>query len=360
MKNRFAIGLIGAGRIARHHLHALQQISEVHVVGIADSLWEAAQNTAEEFGIPKVYDDYRELLALPELDAVIISVPNFIHCQVSIDALYAGKHVLCEKPMAVNAIDANRMVQAQKETGKKLMIALNNRFRRDVQLIKQYAENGEFGEIYNAKSGWMRRAGIPGWGGWFTNREQSGGGPLIDLGIHMLDLALYLMGNVKPISVVGSTYMKFGSTDRKDLRSTTIANQDGFFNVEDLATAFIRLDNGATLTLDVSWAANIEKDRVFVDLMGTNGGASIDREEGVSIFSERYGQLVNEFPLVKYHDLEARVDMHRHFLSCIEHNREPICTPEQGMFINLILDAIYESSRTGRQVEIKVPDLIKN
>lgn len=356
--SKINIGLIGAGGITRTaHFQALSKLTdEIRVTAVADVAYEAAKKLAEEWQAEHAFQDYRDLLQLKEVDAVLITVPNFLHAQVAIEAMKAGKHVLCEKPMAVNASEAERMVWAQKETGKTLMLALNNRFRRDVQYLKAYAEAGEFGEIYHAKCGWMRRAGIPGWGGWFTTMAQSGGGPLIDIGVHMLDLVLYTMGNPQPVSVVGSTYTKFGNSGQASSRVWGIANPQGIFDVEDLATAFIRLGNGATLTLDVSWAANIEKEKVFLNLIGTKGGASLENEKGVSIYTEKFAILEDMHPQVRFDDEEARIEMWRHFLHCVRTGEQPITTPEQGMMINKILDAIYESSQKGREVLIAAPE----
>lgn len=356
--SKLNIGLIGAGGIARTaHARALSSLTdEIRVTAVADVAFKAAQKLAQEWQVEHVFEDYRELVQLKEVDAVLITVPNFLHAQVAIDAMEADKHVLCEKPMAMNGAEAERMARAQKVTGKTLMLALNNRFRRDVQYLKAYSKAGELGEIYYAKCGWMRRAGIPGWGGWFTTGSRSGGGPLIDIGVHMLDLALYLMGNPKPVSVVGSTYTKFGNNNQAGSRVLGITNPQGIFDVEDLATAFIRLENGATLTLDVSWAANIEKEKVFLDFIGTKGGASLENERGISIYTEKYAILEDIHPQVKFDDVEARTEMWRHFLHCVRTGEQPITSPEQGMFINKILDAIYESSQTGREVLITTPE----
>jgi len=351
---KLKLGLIGAGGIVRGaHYRAISKLTEdIKVVAVADVVRTAAEAIVREFNAEYVFEDYNELLNLKEVDAVLITVPNYLHARAAIDALEAGKHVLCEKPMAINGFDAERMVEVQKKTGRTLMVALNNRFRRDVQHLKILIESGELGDIYYAKSGWMRRAGIPGWGGWFTNQSKSGGGPLIDIGIHMLDLALYIMGNPKPVSVVGSTYKKFGHMEQGKSRVWKVADPQGIYNVEDLATAFIRLDNGATLTLDVSWAANIEKDSVFVNLMGTKGGAAIENSKGVAIYTERYGEQYDIYPQIKFNDDEARFEMWKHFIYCVKTGTAPIGSPVQAMFVNKILDAIYESSKTGREVYI--------
>jgi predicted dehydrogenase len=352
---KLRVGMIGAGGIARGaHFRALKQLRDaVQIVAVADVVQEAAENLANQLEAEFAFSNYQLLLDRQDIDAVLVTVPNFLHGSTAIDALEAGKHVLCEKPMALHGADAERMVLAQKRTGKTLMVALNNRFRRDIQFLKAQIEAGEFGEIYNAKCGWMRRAGIPGWGGWFTTMEKSGGGPLIDIGVHMLDVTLYLMGNPKPVSVVGSTYRKFGDQPEGKNRVWAVADPNGKFDVEDMATAFVKLDNGATLSLDVSWAANIERETCFVNLMGTRAGCSLENEEGMTIYTEKHGELLNIRPQVKFDGDEARVNMWQHFIDCVRNGKEPISSPEQGMFVNKILDALYESSRTGDQVKIK-------
>ncbi|RXT15360.1 Gfo/Idh/MocA family protein [Ammoniphilus sp. CFH 90114] len=348
------LGMIGAGGIARTaHYRALTQLKdEVQVVAVADVAIEAAQQLAREFGIEQAFSNYQDLLTIEEMDAVLITVPNFLHSPVANDSMQAGKHVLCEKPMAINASEAEKMLEVKRKTGKHLMLALNNRFRKDIQHLKGLVERGEFGEIYHAKCGWMRRAGIPGWGGWFTTMSQSGGGPLIDIGVHMLDLALYLMGNPKPVSVVGSTYQKFGDLKHAGNRVWNVANPKGTFDVEDFATAFIRLDLGATLTLDVSWAANIEKENVFLNLIGTKSGASVNNDLGTVLYSEQSGILQNIHPHISFDDHQARLAMWKHFLHCVRTGEEPQSTPEQGMFINKILDAIYQSSELKKEIQI--------
>lgn len=352
--SKIRIGLIGAGGIARTaHFRALQRLSEeISVVAVADVAFESAKSLADSLGAKHSFKDYLDLLSLQDVDAVLVTVPNFMHAKVTNDALLAGKHVLCEKPMALNSEDAERMVSLQKSTGKTLMVALNNRFRRDTQLLKSYADAGELGDIYHGKCGWLRRAGIPGWGGWFTDVDKSGGGPLIDIGVHMLDLALYLMGNPKPISVVGSTYQKFGNSEGKESRLWGMANPNGVFNVEDMATAFIRLENDATLTLDVSWAANIEKDTFFVNLLGTKAGLSLENEKGVSIYTEKFGEHHDLRPLTSFNADDARAAMWSHFLNCVRTGETPIASPEHGLFLNQILDAIYKSSKTRKEVFI--------
>ncbi|MEX2104446.1 MAG: Gfo/Idh/MocA family oxidoreductase [Bacilli bacterium] len=342
------VGVIGAGGISVAHLEALADIPEVTVHAIADPIISIAEARAMQFKIPQVFSNYTKILEMPEIESVIICVPNYLHAPISIDALKAGKHVLCEKPMALNSEAAKEMVDIQKQSGKQLMIGLNNRFRGDTQLLKKYIDGNELGKIYHGKTGWIRRRGIPAWGRWFSEKEKSGGGPLIDIGVHMLDLTLWLMGNVKPVSVVGAAYTEFGNRG-KGIWPGVTAPDDLVFDVEDLASAFIRLENGATLTLDVSWASHIEKEKNFVQLMGTNGGATLDSDH-FHIYSEKYGSIVDLSP--KPDKVNDRVELLKHYFTCIDTGETPICSAEQGLFVNKILDAIYQSSQTGQLIEI--------
>lgn len=344
------IGMIGAGGIAKGaHGNALKKITELaEVIAVSDVNMQAAKELANEVGATHIFEDYNELLQLKEIDAVVITTPNFLHSTIAIQSLTAGKHVLCEKPLAMNAEQAELMVSTAKNNGLILMTALNNRYREDVKTIKNYVETGQAGDIYHAKCGWTRRSGIPGWGGWFTKKDLSGGGPLIDLGVHMLDLTLYLMGDPKVISVSGATYQKFGPYGTS--RAWGVANENGTYDVEDLATAFVRLDNGATLSLDASWAANIKEEKVYVNLLGDKSGIQIDNKEGTVIFTEENGELKDIYPDVVFDDGTARVNMWKHFIECIQEGKEPISSGEKGLLINKILDAIYLSSETGKEI----------
>ena len=218
------------------------------------------------------------MLALPELDAVSVCTPNFLHAELALASMAAGKHVLCEKPMANTLENAQQIAKAAKEVSTIFMMGMNNRFRGDTTVLKALIEAGELGDIYYAKCGWVRRAGIPGLGGWFTTKSMSGGGPLIDLGVHMLDMTMYLMGNPAPVSVSGSTYAHFGP---RGLGSSNYGYKPDpstplKYDVEDLATGLIKFDNGATLFVEASWASHIAHEKNYSILMGTEGGAQLD------------------------------------------------------------------------------------
>ncbi|HPP75780.1 MAG TPA: Gfo/Idh/MocA family oxidoreductase, partial [Armatimonadota bacterium] len=248
--------------------------------------------------------------------------------------------VLCEKPLAMNAVEGARMVEAGKKSGKLFMMGFNNRFRGDSQLLKEFIQNGDLGEIYYAKTGWVRRSCCKFLSGWFTNKKLAGGGPLIDLGVHVLDLALWLMGNPKPVYVMGSTYSM--------LRAKR-ANEPGrIYDVEDLAAGFVKLENGATVMLEASWESHIDKEKIYTQLMGTEGGAEFDP---LRIYKDVRGTSVDiqpQFPNLSGHEMEIK-----HFISCIKGETECISTGEHGLHIMQILDALYKSAETGKGVEIE-------
>lgn len=344
------VGMIGAGGIAKAaHGNALKKLTDkVEVVAVSDVNLLAAEELAKDVNASYVFEDYKELLKLENIDAVVVTTPNFLHSIITIDAINAGKHVLCEKPLAISAVEAQNMVNKAKERNVILMTALNNRYREDVKYIKNLIEEGEVGDIYHAKCGWLRRAGIPGYGGWFTNKELSGGGPLIDLGVHMLDLTLYLLGDPKVVSVTGNTYSKFG--DKPETRTWSIANPNGKFDVEDFASAFIRLENDMTISLDASWALNTKEEKVYVNIFGDQAGVQIDNKDGVVLFKEVDGKHEDIYPEVVFDDGVARVNMWNHFIECIQEDKTPISSGEEGLKINRILDAIYQSGKEGREI----------
>jgi len=344
------IGIIGAGNIGNVHIQTFKQLpDDVSIQAITDAYLPLAEQRAAEHGIPKCYSTAEELIADPDIDAVVIGVPNQWHAPIAIQALRAGKHVLLEKPMAIDVASAREIVRAQRESGKIVMIPHQMRWESIPLQVKEQVEQGALGTIYNAKVGWFRRKGIPGWGTWFTQREQSGGGPLIDIGVHMLDLAFFLMNNPKPVSVYGSTYAEFGPKKR-GIGTWGKPNWNGTFDVEDLATALIKMEDGSTLSLEVSWAVHMDTDsKHFIHLMGSEGGASIRGNEG-KLLTETFERAMEVNLTTPQNDEGGRVRLSRHFVECIREGKEPTTSVMTGFTNNLILDAIYESSRTGHEV----------
>ncbi|NPV07269.1 MAG: Gfo/Idh/MocA family oxidoreductase [Anaerolineae bacterium] len=340
---RFAVIGLGAGR---HHAERLRSAPHAELVSLCDADEDRLGRVADQFGECERTTIYEVLLSRPDIDAVVVALPNFLHAPVTIAALRAGKHVLCEKPMARTAAEAAEMLQASRETGRKLMIHFNYRFTPAAVALHRFASEGGLGEVYHARSWWHRTRGIPGLGGWFTSKELAGGGPLVDLGVHRLDLALWLMGYPKPESVCGATYSALGRE--------IAARQGKSFDVEDMASAFVRFENGATLVLEASWAANGElREEMLTQIYGTRAGIlhrNVDAgyQFEARIFREREGEYVAVAP-----KLPAEVETpQEHFARCILEDRQPSATGEQGLEVMRILDAIYQSAERGEEVRL--------
>jgi predicted dehydrogenase len=270
-------------------------------------------------------------------------------------------HVICEKPDAISVEDVLKMQAAQEASGKVLMAIRNNRYSAGSQYLKHIAKTGQAGEIYSGRCGWIRKRGIPGKGGWFTTKAESGGGPLIDLGVHMIDLAIYLMGNPKAVSVSGSTYSKFAeNTEKADSAHATFgqAQEDGIYDVEDLAMGFIKFDNGSCLQIEFSWASNIKKETRFVQLRGTKKGLEF-RDGIIDVFdggkNTRRSKAKHNMEARKFESgiakcLNAHEANIRHFVDVITKGVEPVFTVDQGVDMIKILMGIYESAKTGKEV----------
>ena len=345
------MGVVGAGFIGKVHLGQFGSVEGVTLEGIYDPLEGAAAAAAREYGVNKVYESDTQLIESSEIDAVVLAVPNKLHAPLAVKALEAGKHVLLEKPMALSGTLAADIVRAQKKAGTVLMIAHQQRWEDLSLKIKAQADAGEFGRIYNAKTAMWRTCGIPGWGSWFTRMAESGGGPLIDIGVHAVDLAMYLMGNPKPVSVFGSTYAEFGP-DKRGIGSWGTPQWDGVFDVEDLATAMIKMEDGSTLTLEVSWAANTDPSNgQLLHLMGTEGGVSMYPGRAMFIH-QKFGQTCTTEIKPNPKAANARDLLSRHFVECISTGTQPISDGLSGLKNNMILDAIYASAKSGDVVKL--------
>ncbi|MBM7691662.1 putative dehydrogenase [Peribacillus deserti] len=357
MGNKVKVGLIGTGNIGRIHIENLQKYPEdCDIVAVTNTTLSKAESCAAEFNIPFVEKSADELIARTDIDAVIIAVPNQFHTPLTIQALKAGKHVLLEKPMALNQEDAKEILMVKEATDKIVMMAQQMRFEWAAQHVREQIERGELGNIYMAKTGWCRRKGIPAWGTWFTDSKKSGGGPLIDIGVHMLDLALYMMGNPKPVSVFGSTYSEFGPK-QKGIGSWGSPDWDGIYDVEDIATAMIKMEDGATLLLEASWAAHMDCDEEpHLSLYGSEGGVVLkavdERFVGGKFLTEQFDRVVD----IEFNEPEGfihgRTLLVKHFIDCIKEGKEPIASAMDGYKTQIILDAIYESARTGTVISL--------
>jgi len=355
MSKKYKVGVVGLGGIYKAvHEAAWMDQEHAEIVAVSDVREDRAKETAERLGIERYYTDYEQMLTDGGFDIVAVCTPNLYHSKVSVAALKAGYHVFCEKPDAVTVEEALKMKAAAEESGKLLMTMRNNRFNPYIQFLKQFADEGKLGEVYTGRCGWVRRRGIPGKGGWFTTKELSGGGPLIDLGVHMIDVATWIMGNPKPVAVSGATYRKFANNQISDSVHSQFGDRqaDDVFDVEDLATGFIRFDNGVTLQIEFSWASNIGEETNFVELRGTKAGACF-KAGGLEIFTETAGQLVDLKPVIRH---AATVKPHaeniKHFINCLNGKATPTITPEHGVDMIRILTAIYQSAQLGREVQV--------
>ena len=347
------IGVIGTGSISGMHLSAYWNNPQTTIYAVCDLNEERARVVATEYNVEKVYTDYRELLANSEIDAVSICTWNNSHAEISIAALEAGKHVLVEKPLCRTVEEALQVQQAVEKSGKILQVGFVRRYDSNAQLLQTLVEQGEFGEIYYAKATTFRRLGNP--GGWFSDIERSGGGPLIDIGVHVIDLCWYLMGRPNPVSVSANTYRKLGNRSNiKNLSFYKAADYDAANNtVEDLANALIRFENGASLMVDVSFTLHAKEDERSVRLYGDKGGFEIDPE--IVLVKEQSDTIVNIYPQTDHKGFEfnsAFQNEINHFANNISNGSTPISPVQDGVTIMKILGAIYESAAKGEEVKL--------
>lgn len=351
MKSKLKVGIISAGAISCNHIEGYRKAG-AEVIAICDPVQAVREARAQQYNIPAVYASVEELLANKEITAVSVCSPNYVHAPITIQALRAGKHVLVEKPMAMSVAEAAAMVAAAKKARRLLMCGHNLRFSPDTRKVVELRTAGAFGNIYHAKCAWIRRRGIPGLGRWFTTRAQSGGGPLIDIGIHVIDRTWYMMGMPRPVAVCGTTASVFGRDIPKYVCAGMWAgprDPRGVMDVEDFASAFIRFANGATMTVEVSWAANREEENIYSILMGEKLGALIN-SNGITLYGERGNSIATEkleFDGSSYPDRQA------HFVNCLRDGAKCICTGDDGLAIQKILNGIYTSSAQRREVRIR-------
>jgi len=359
MAKKLRIGIVGCGGIFNWaHIYAYQESDKLEAVAFCDIVLSKAEASAEKLGVDKshCYEDFKEMIEKEELDAVDICTPNYLHSIVAVHALNNGLHVFCEKPDAVSVEEAKKMQDAAEKNGKVLMVMRNNRYNNYSKFLKKYIAEGKMGEIYTARCGWRRRRGIPGKGGWFTTKSQSGGGPLIDLGVHMIDLCIWLMGNPTPVAVSGCTYCKFADNDAgSDSEHSKFgeASADGTFDVEDLAMGFIKFDNGSCMQVEFSWASNVEREKNFIELRGTKAGASTDTtDDKFKIFTEENGTLVDIVPKLPEGGPGGHAQNILHFVDVVNGDAQADFVPIQGVNMVKILEAMYKSAQTGKEVEL--------
>ncbi len=349
------LGIIGAGAIGRVHAQSAKKVG-VDVFGVADVNGAAAKSFAEAEGLKNHFDSPSKLLASPEVTAVVIGVPNKFHAPLAVEALNAGKDVLLEKPMAMSVAECQQINDAVKKSGKILQMGFVHRYSQVGLAAKQIIDAGRVGKIYHAKAAMYRRRGIPGLGGWFTTKAMSGGGPLIDIGVHVIDLAMHLMNFPKVTRVSGKVYANFGPRMKNYLHESMWAGPpkfDGICDVEDSAHALVRFEGGATLEINVTWAGNIP-DNTATDgilFLGDKGGLGFKfGGNEVKLATEEDGFNVDISPKLKAAD--AWEGEYRAFVKSVTDRTTPEACGVKGQVVQSIIQAIYESSEKDREVEL--------
>jgi len=337
--------VIGCGSMGKFHINTLKKIG-AQVVAVCDIDEKELRYAKEVLKIENVYRDYRDLIARSDIDAVIIVTPNYLHHKMTIESLKEGKHVLCEKPPAITAKQVKEMFEASQKYGRTLLIGLTFRFRKLSRIFRNYVIEGVIGEPYLIKTYIIRRAGIPGYGSWFTRKEEAGAGPLYDIGVHALDLAMWVTDNFNSKEVVAATYAKLGP---KGLGKGTWGKPvpGGPFNVEDWAIAFIRMENGATIFLEAGWAGHIAKTELNVIIMGDKGG--LDYKES-ALYKEEDGVLIDTKINVGKDD--PLMEELNHFIRVVLGKEEPLTKPKEMIVLQATLEAALKSAEERRLVKV--------
>jgi predicted dehydrogenase len=355
--SRLKAGVIGCGGIANgKEMPAAKQTGLVDMVAFCDIKSERAQKAAKDYGSEnsKVYTDYRELLNDGSIDVIYVCTPNRSHSEITVAALNAGKHAMCEKPMAINSAEAKKMIDAANKNNKILTIGYQNRYRADSRYLKEECEKGVLGNIYFAKARAIRRRAVPTWGV-FLNEYEQGGGPLIDIGTHALDLTLWMMDNYKPKYAVGSVYHMLNNQTNTGNTWGDWNKED--FTVEDSAFGFVVMENGATIILESSWALNsLENLEAATLLCGTEAGA--DMFDGLRINGVKNGCQYVTKPDFKaggvafYEGASNKPEVLEQFtfLNAVLGKGGLIVKPEQAFVVTQILEGIYESAKSGKPV----------
>lgn len=352
--DKIKIGIIGTGSISNSHIQAYLRNPNVELYAFCDINEKQLHTMGEKYGITRLFTDKDEMLKLPEIDAVSVCTWNSAHAECTIAALNAGKHVLCEKPMALNTQEAEAMKAAAEKNGKLLMIGFVRRYGNDCKILQDFINNDFMGELYYAKATYLRRDGNP--GGWFGDKSRSGGGPLIDLGVHVIDLVRYLSGNPKPVSVYGATFQKLfdrkGSIGAPKYLSAS-ATENDICDVEDLASAMIRFDNGEVLSVEAAFSLNLKNDTGTIELFGTKAGAKLSPELEIYTDINNYQSNISLVApsALAFNDLFANEI--NHYVDCLTSGAQCKSPAEDGIEMMKILDAVYESARTGHEVILK-------
>jgi predicted dehydrogenase len=354
------VGVVGIGWAGQQHLKAYDSLPGVRIVSLAGMEQELRDSLQAEYSIPNAFADWKEMLEHGGLDAVSVAVPTFLHAPIAVAALERGIHVLSEKPIARNAAEGQAMVDAARKAGRVLGVAFNHRRRGDIQALKGVIDDGGLGRPYYAKASWLRRSGIPTLGSWFTNPELAGGGPLADIGVHALDYALHLLGEPKVVAVSAATHSELGPQGRGGGKEYSALASAHAFEVEDFATAFLRLEGGGTLLIEASWATYRETDDLLdFTIYGTDGGAELKVQGApfpavgqLRVFTDKDGESADYVPPVlpgRAHDAVVE-----DFITAVR-GGEAVWGEHDGslaLYRAQIIDACYQSALEQREVRL--------
>lgn len=347
------IGVVGVGGIAGCHLKAYQGNPRAELVAVSDINAERAAAVADRWGASRSYSDPLELFCDPDVEAVSICTWNNTHAELAVAAIEAGKHVLVEKPMSRTYVEAQRLEDVVKAHDRILQVGFVRRHSQNARVLKSFIDAGDLGEIYYGKASCIRRMGNP--GGWFANKSISGGGPLIDIGVHVIDLCWYLMGTPRVTSVSANTYEKLGNRSNiTTLPRYQVADYDPTKNdVEDMANALIRFDNGASLIMDTSFSLHAPQDSLGISVYGDKGGA--DLEPKLQIASEQHQTILNMTPQIGFSSFDLD-DGFSHeienFVAACLGEAESIAPVWHGAEVMKMLEGVYASAAQGKEIQI--------
>ncbi|MFS0781081.1 Gfo/Idh/MocA family protein [Bacillus sp. 1P06AnD] len=347
----FKVGVVGLGSISEFHINAYQKNPQVQLMAFCDINEKRLEERGNEYKVPHRYTDYRDLLANKDIEAISICTWNNSHAEIATAALQAGKHVLIEKPISVDVEQALQVEKIARASNKVAQIGFVRRFGSNVQILDKFIKNDDLGTIYYAKASVIRRLGNP--GGWFSDSKRSGGGPLIDLGVHIVDICWYLMGKPKPVSVTGNTYHLLGNRSHiENLSFYKAADYDADINdVEDLANAMIVFENGSSLLLDVSYTLHAKEDEMAVKIYGEKGGAEVEPE--LLLIAEKHDTILNMQPQIDFKGFDFELAFEKevnHFIECCMTGDETIAPVEDGVEVLKMLSAIYQSAKLGKEI----------
>lgn len=350
-------GVVGLG-VGKAHARGYIASPDAQLVALCDMSEARLTQQADEWNIDGRYTDYRQMFDEANLDVVSIGLPNALHAEASIAALEAGIHVICEKPMATNVAEAQRMIEAADRCKRQLMVCYNYRYRSDSLWVRRLVQSGRLGQIYNASVSWRRETGIPGWG-LFGSKAASGGGALIDLGVHVIDLGLWMMDFPVVKTISADVRTLFGPYGRKTWGRTPTITRIDDFDVDDGGIAFARLDNGASMIINVSWAEHSQAndDYFRVELQGTEGTAILHvrnykNDDTLRFYTEVEGEPVTIIPGVRFSGSQSHEALVKDLVASLKNGTPPTATGQQGLVAVEILQAIYESAAAGHEVAL--------